>query len=42
MKQRTASVARNTLETQIQISLNLDGTGKGVFETGLPDSHPRG
>lgn len=36
MKQRTASVARNTLETQIQISLNLDGTGKGVFETGLP------
>ena len=36
MKQRTASVARNTLETQIQVSLNLDGTGKGVFETGLP------
>ena len=36
MKQRTASVTRNTLETRIQVSLNLDGTGKGVFETGLP------
>ncbi|MCK0537143.1 imidazoleglycerol-phosphate dehydratase HisB [Alcanivorax quisquiliarum] len=36
MKQRSASVTRNTLETRIQVSVNLDGTGKGVLETGLP------
>ncbi|MEY1662921.1 imidazoleglycerol-phosphate dehydratase HisB [Isoalcanivorax beigongshangi] len=36
MTQRTASVTRNTLETRIQVSLNLDGTGKGVFNTGVP------
>lgn len=33
---RNAQVIRNTLETQISISLNLDGTGKASFETGLP------
>lgn len=33
---RTASVTRNTLETQIDIALNLDGTGKGAFDTGVP------
>lgn len=33
---RTASVTRNTLETQIDIALNLDGTGKGTFDTGVP------
>ena len=27
MTQRQASVERNTLETQIQVSVNLDGTG---------------
>ncbi|KMN50802.1 imidazoleglycerol-phosphate dehydratase [Chromobacterium violaceum] len=33
---RTATVIRNTLETQITVSLNLDGTGVGRFETGVP------
>jgi len=36
MTNRTASVTRNTLETQITISLDLDGTGKSSFETGVP------
>ena len=33
---RRAQVTRNTLETQININLNLDGTGKSVLETGVP------
>ncbi|MDR2219196.1 MAG: imidazoleglycerol-phosphate dehydratase HisB [Methylobacillus sp.] len=33
---RTAQVNRNTLETQIAVSLNLDGTGVSEFSTGLP------
>ena len=33
---RTAQVSRNTLETQISVSLNLDGTGISEFATGLP------
>lgn len=33
---RTATVSRDTLETQISIDINLDGSGKGVFETGVP------
>jgi imidazoleglycerol-phosphate dehydratase len=33
---RTASVSRNTLETQIEITVNLDGTGQKSLETGLP------
>lgn len=36
MTQRTAEVERNTLETQIKISINLDGTGKASFQTGIP------
>jgi imidazoleglycerol-phosphate dehydratase / histidinol-phosphatase len=32
---RSASVRRTTKETDITISLNLDGTGKGTMETGL-------
>ncbi|WP_374088558.1 imidazoleglycerol-phosphate dehydratase HisB [Methylomicrobium lacus] len=36
MEPRTAAVERNTLETQIKISLNLDGTGKSRFVTGVP------
>ncbi|MDP1997209.1 MAG: imidazoleglycerol-phosphate dehydratase HisB [Gallionella sp.] len=33
---RSANVSRNTLETQITIELNLDGSGKAGFDTGLP------
>ena len=33
---RTASVERNTLETQIRVELNLDGTGQSQFDTGVP------
>lgn len=33
---RTASVERNTSETEIKISLNLDGTGQTNITTGLP------
>ena len=36
MTARTASVERNTNETQITINLNLDGTGKVSLKTGLP------
>jgi len=32
---RTAKVQRNTKETQINIELNLDGTGKGNISTGI-------
>ncbi|MEM8767036.1 MAG: imidazoleglycerol-phosphate dehydratase HisB [Pseudomonadota bacterium] len=34
--QRTATVERDTQETQITIAVNLDGTGKAVLATGLP------
>ncbi len=34
--QRKASVKRDTLETKIQVSLDLDGTGKANFNTGVP------
>ena len=33
---RSAKVSRNTLETQITVELNLDGSGKSRFDTGLP------
>ncbi|BBP03758.1 imidazoleglycerol-phosphate dehydratase [Sulfuriferula plumbiphila] len=33
---RTAQVTRNTLETQISVTLNLDGSGHGRFHTGVP------
>lgn len=33
---RQAQVTRNTLETQISVSINLDGTGKATLETGVP------
>ncbi|NIB39658.1 imidazoleglycerol-phosphate dehydratase HisB [Pseudomaricurvus alkylphenolicus] len=36
MAERTATVSRDTLETQITVSANLDGTGKGEFDTGVP------
>lgn len=35
MSERKATVARNTNETQIEISVNLDGTGVANFETGV-------
>ena len=33
---RSATVSRDTLETQITVSVCLDGTGKAEFDTGLP------
>ena len=36
MTARTASVERNTDETQIAIQLNLDGSGQSTLKTGLP------
>jgi imidazoleglycerol-phosphate dehydratase len=36
MNARQASVSRDTRETQITVSVNLDGAGSGVFATGLP------
>ena len=33
---RSAQVTRNTLETRISVKLNLDGSGKAEFDTGLP------
>ncbi|GAA6167014.1 imidazoleglycerol-phosphate dehydratase HisB [Sessilibacter corallicola] len=36
MTARTATVSRDTLETQIRVSLDLDGTGKSQFDTGVP------
>ncbi len=36
MTPRTAEIERNTLETQIKIAINLDGTGKSSFVTGVP------
>lgn len=36
MSERIASITRNTLETQIIVSVNLDGTGRSTFDTGIP------
>jgi imidazoleglycerol-phosphate dehydratase len=36
MADRTATVKRDTLETQIEVEINLDGAGNGQFETGVP------
>lgn len=36
MSDRTATVTRNTLETQITVSINLDGSGVSKFNTGIP------
>ncbi len=33
---RTSEINRETSETSIQVSLNLDGTGIGEFKTGIP------
>jgi imidazoleglycerol-phosphate dehydratase len=36
MSKRSASVERNTLETQIRVDVNLDGTGLCRLKTGVP------
>ncbi len=36
MTDRTAKVARDTLETQITVEVNLDGSGQAEFNTGVP------
>jgi imidazoleglycerol-phosphate dehydratase len=33
---RSAKIERNTTETQITVSVNLDGSGKANFKTGVP------
>lgn len=33
---RQAQVTRNTLETQITVEVNLDGTGQAMLDTGVP------
>jgi imidazoleglycerol-phosphate dehydratase len=35
-QERTASIERNTDETKIRLTLNLDGTGRAQLHTGLP------
>ncbi len=36
MAERKASVERNTLETQVKVDINLDGTGQADFDIGVP------
>ncbi len=36
MTDRTARVTRTTRETEISVNLNLDGTGRAQFDTGIP------
>jgi len=36
MKQRTAVISRHTLETQIDLKINLDGQGLTNLQTGVP------
>jgi imidazoleglycerol-phosphate dehydratase len=33
---RRAYVSRDTLETRVRVSIDLDGTGRGEFRTGVP------
>ena len=36
VKTRQASISRNTRETRVAVSLNLDGKGKSQIKTGIP------
>lgn len=36
MSARKATVVRNTNETKITVAINLDGTGQGALNTGMP------
>ena len=36
MSARSASLSRNTLETQIEVEINLDGSGVACLDTGIP------
>lgn len=36
MADRTATIRRDTNETRIEVTLNLDGAGKSEFDTGVP------
>lgn len=36
MALRQVSIERNTLETQIRVDVDLDGSGKAIFDTGVP------
>lgn len=36
MQNRIGSCVRNTKETQIELEINLDGSGEAAVDTGIP------